>query len=381
MSDLLKNPKICGSCEAPGCKLKCACKLVFYCGAECQGKHWPVHKKNCTVWLAKKIRDTRKEHGKDGEALGQARWDAGYQLYGQGRYREAERCYLDARRILSEAQGEGGDSMRITLSLGDMYCDTGRYEEALIEGRENLRISHNIKGERSLEAVNALGLIGKCLFHLGKHKEALAKVEEAHSIFKDLARKDYSDLDAILTVKGNCYNQLGRLDEARATFEEALRIVRVHCGEDSTQVAAALGNLGNIFYQMDMLDKARANYEEALGIMRRVRGERHPSVAAAFKSIGRVLSKQGQLDEALKMLSKALKIERRVLGEDHQEVARSLRFIGDLYRDQGKHDEALESLSESVRIYNKLGITGEPYQETVTRLALMRVLINARPKP
>ena len=51
MSDLLKNPKLCGACDKPGCKLKCACKLVFYCGAECQRKDWKQlrHKRVCNT--------------------------------------------------------------------------------------------------------------------------------------------------------------------------------------------------------------------------------------------------------------------------------------------------------------------------------------------
>ena len=107
MADLLENPKICGACNKAGCELKCACKLVFYCGAECQGKHWPAHKKVCTVSLAKKIRHARREHGKDDVALGQARLDAAEELRMQGRYKDAERCYLDARRICAEVLGGG----------------------------------------------------------------------------------------------------------------------------------------------------------------------------------------------------------------------------------------------------------------------------------
>src|SRR6056300_1585300 len=102
MSHLLKNPKLCGACNTPGCKLKCACKLVFYCGPECQGKHWPTHKKGCTVALAKKIREAKREHGNADMTVARARVDAGEELRSQGRYRDAERCYVEARRITLE---------------------------------------------------------------------------------------------------------------------------------------------------------------------------------------------------------------------------------------------------------------------------------------
>ena len=62
MSELLANPKICGACNKPGCSLKCACKLVFYCGEECQRAHWPTHKKDCRLALAKKVKDAKREH-------------------------------------------------------------------------------------------------------------------------------------------------------------------------------------------------------------------------------------------------------------------------------------------------------------------------------
>jgi tetratricopeptide (TPR) repeat protein len=359
MSDLLKNPKLCGSCNTPGCKLKCACKLVFYCGAECQGKHWPAHKKECTVWLAKKIRDTRKEHGKDGAEMALARYDAAQELRGQGRYREAERCYLDARRILSKVEGEDSYNVgAICERLGDMYGEMGRYEEAKKEFQEDLRIMRIAKGERSEEAAEALRCIGVTLSGQGKHEgEALARLEEAHSILKETVGPEHRKVVGVLSSKGICYFRMGRLEEARAAHEEALRIDRIAYGDDSDEVATSLQNLGNVFCEMGMLKEARANYEEALRISRRVHGERHPSVASAFQSIAHVLSQQGQNDEALKMHSKALKIQRRVLGEDHEDAAASLLHTGNVYHKQGKHDEALELYEEALAVYTRaLGI-------------------------
>ena len=89
MSELLANPKICGACNKPGCSLKCACKLVFYCGEECQRAHWPTHKKKCRLALAKKVKDAKRKHGRDNEAVAMARLEVGVAHEQQGRYREA----------------------------------------------------------------------------------------------------------------------------------------------------------------------------------------------------------------------------------------------------------------------------------------------------
>jgi len=52
VSNLLKNPKICGHRNKPGCKLKCTGELVFYCGKKRQHCDWPRHMRQCTVALA-----------------------------------------------------------------------------------------------------------------------------------------------------------------------------------------------------------------------------------------------------------------------------------------------------------------------------------------
>src|SRR6056300_789433 len=131
MSELLANPKICGACSKPGCSLKCPCKLVFYCGEECQRAHWPTHKKDCRLAHAKKVKDAKREHGRDDEAVAKARQDAGIAHQNQGRFREAEQCYLEARRIDMEIHGEGNPvSALISCMLGDLYCSMGRYDES-----------------------------------------------------------------------------------------------------------------------------------------------------------------------------------------------------------------------------------------------------------
>lgn len=47
-SDIVQ--KICGSCNKENAKSKCGrCQSIYYCNAECQKRHWPVHKVGCQV--------------------------------------------------------------------------------------------------------------------------------------------------------------------------------------------------------------------------------------------------------------------------------------------------------------------------------------------
>jgi tetratricopeptide (TPR) repeat protein len=395
ISRLLKDNKNCGSCSKAGCELRCSCNRVFYCGAECQGKHWPTHKKVCTVALAKKIRKARREHGKDGAEVAVAQFEAGCALQLQGRYKDAERCYLDGRRIIVEVQeeddlavgdaspllgreldGEGsvlvGD---ISRALGTMYLEMSRYEEALAELSRSLRIFRSTEGERSQKAVDALREIGEALLGQGKHEEALARVEEAQSILKEAFGPEHSSLAGVLRSKGNCYFSMDR-PEANAAYEEALRIGRASYGDDSDEVAASLASLAHLFAQKctsELFGKARTYAEEALRIYLRKHGKRHPSVANQFFTIARILKRQCQLDEALKVHKKALKIRRRVLGEDHQDVALSLEGMGAVFHWLLQWDDALEMYEKALAVYTRaFGSDSRSHVDVLYNMAVMK---------
>jgi len=103
------SSKLCEHCKKPGCTRKCACKLVFYCGEECQKADRPRHKTDCRKALAK-VEDAKKKHGMDhgmhhiSHLLGYGPSDteveiarvfqAGSTHEQQGRYREAEPYFL-----------------------------------------------------------------------------------------------------------------------------------------------------------------------------------------------------------------------------------------------------------------------------------------------
>jgi len=45
--EMKKTIYICGLCLENGNKLCARCNDIYYCGKECQVKHWPEHKKTC----------------------------------------------------------------------------------------------------------------------------------------------------------------------------------------------------------------------------------------------------------------------------------------------------------------------------------------------
>jgi len=221
MEDLLESPKICGIRSMPSCKLKCACKFVFYCGAERQGKDWPRHKKKCVKSHTREIKEAREEHGKDHAAVGLAALDERNNHRRQGRCLEAERCFVDALRLCAEVGGEECEGIGDTsLFLGEMYCKIiGRYAEALPELHKGLQIYFSIKGERSQDAGRALMCIGDTLREIGKQSRRLrdsVEEEEEHSVLRETVGDDHFRVAGVQTYMGDVFFETGRLDEARS---------------------------------------------------------------------------------------------------------------------------------------------------------------------
>jgi len=361
MSQHLANPKLCAGCKKANCELKCACNVVFYCGHECQSADWASHQGECRWWLSMKVKAKKKKHGKDHEAVAMARIEAGEAHELQGRYQDAEQCYMEARRVFEGTRGPLGQgnpaSAMIFRALGCVYQRMGQYDKAMSLLQESLLLYRSTEGERSNIVGKILRDISGVLHDQEKDEEALEVLEEAHTILTEAVGTDQPTIAMVLSCKGKCLYSLGRLDEAQAMLEEAVRIDRMAWGGSSVTVAASLANLGLICRDSGKLDEAMAKFEEALEIERRLRGDKHPLVATAFKCIADLLSKRGQHDEALEMLRKGLKITIRTWGKEHSNVAMDLFCIGLIHARQGTHEEAVKVFSRAMEVCTRaLGI-------------------------
>ena len=58
MSDLISEPPKCENCGEGACKRCSSCQTSWYCGRECQVKHWSKHKENCKL-IAKTMKDVK----------------------------------------------------------------------------------------------------------------------------------------------------------------------------------------------------------------------------------------------------------------------------------------------------------------------------------
>jgi tetratricopeptide (TPR) repeat protein len=137
------------------------------------------------------------------------------------------------RLTVRAAAGSSTRAGRLT-SLSNWLSDLGRREEALAAIEEAVTIRRELARARPDAFLPdlAMSLNNQSVFlsELGRREEALAAIEEAVAAYRELARTRpdafLPDLAMSLNNQSGCLSELGRREEALAAIEEAVTIRR-----------------------------------------------------------------------------------------------------------------------------------------------------------
>jgi tetratricopeptide (TPR) repeat protein len=166
--------------------------------------------------------------------------------------------------------------------------------------------------------------LGRALSALGGKEEALAPVQEAVIICRQLAK---SNPQTVLPCLAGSLNNLGEALSAIGHREEAL---------------AAAQESADIYCQL-----AESNPQAYL-----------PNLAASFNNLGLRLSALGQWKPALAATQKAVSIRRQLAKSNPQiflpYLARSLNNLGSTFSESGQREEALAPVQEALAICRQL---------------------------
>lgn len=170
-----------------------------------------------------------------------------------------------------------GLSHNIHNNLGLAYDRIGKYEEAIKELNEALRLNPGY-----IEVHNNLGVTYD---RRGMHEEAVNELKVALKL-----NPDYTEAHCNL---GNIYASSGKFEEAAGELLEALRI--------NPDFAMAHNNLGNIYALQKRNEEAIQEFKEALRI--------NPDYASAHNNLGNVYAETGMLEDALREFQEALRLD------------------------------------------------------------------------
>ena len=263
--------------------------------------------------------------------------------------------------------------------------DLGRREEALAAIEEAVTIRRQLAQARPAVFLPDLaGSLSNRSIHLGdlgRREEALAAIEEAAGIYRQLAQDRPAaflpglamdddgflpDLAMSLNNQSGRLGDLGRREEALATIEEAVTIYR-QLAQDRPDaflpdLAGSLNNQSNHLGDLGRPEEALATIEEAARIYRQLAQDRPaaflPGLAGSLNNQSNRLGDLGRREEALAAIEEAVTI-RRQLAQDRPDVflpglAGALNGQSSRLGDLGRPEEALATIEEAARIYRQL---------------------------
>jgi tetratricopeptide (TPR) repeat protein len=201
-----------------------------------------------------------------------------------------------------------GLSHNIHNNLGLAYDRIGKYEEAIRELKEALRLNPYY-----IEVHNNLGVTYD---RMGRHEEAVNELKEALKL-----NPDYTEAHCNL---GNIYARSGRYEEAAGELQEALRI--------NPELAIAHNNLGNIYALQKRNEEAIQEFKEALRI--------NPDYAPAHNNLGNAYAEAGRHEDAIREFQEALLLD--------PEFPEAYLGMGLVYYAQNSFERAAQAMIRAV---------------------------------
>ncbi|MFF3087638.1 tetratricopeptide repeat protein [Streptomyces nojiriensis] len=205
---------------------------------------------------------------------------------------------------------------------------------------------------------------------LGRHAEALAAIDEAVKMLRELSQQQPGAFLPVLATSLNnrsaCLGALGRHEEALAANNEAVEIRRElsqqQPGAFLSNLAAGLNNRSADLGALGRHEEALAAIDEAVKILRELAGQRPdaflPDLALSLNTQSVDLGELGRHEEGLAAINEAVDI-RRQLAEQRPDaflpdLAMSLNNLSAHLGELGRYEEGLAAINEAVEIRREL---------------------------
>ncbi|MHA2001214.1 MAG: tetratricopeptide repeat protein [Promethearchaeota archaeon] len=262
----------------------------------------------------------------------------------------------------------------ILVTLGNLYADLNRFEEAEPAYVEALEIYRTLAGKNpetyNVNVATTQNNLGILYMNLKRFEEAESAYIEALKIRKELAGKNPEayNVDVAMTQNnlGILYRQVGRYEEAESAYTEALEIRKELAGKNpedyNADVAMTQNNLGALYWVLKRFEEAEPAYVEALEIYRALAGKNpetyNADVATTQNNLGILFKNLKRFEEAESASTETLEIYRALAGKNPEaynaSVANTQIILGILYLELKRFEEAETTNIEAMEIYRAL---------------------------
>ncbi len=172
--------------------------------------------------------------------------------------------------------------------------------------------------------ITVLNTLGKLYKDQGRYNEAEALLEKSLDIAKNLLDNNHRAIAAYKNNLASLYNVQGKYRQAEVLFMESLDILKKMFGEHHPDVASVLNSLGNVYRSQENYNKAESFFKQALEIRKNFLSENHPEYAVSLNDLGLLYTEQVRYTDAERLLLKALEIKEKSVGKKHLDYAMTL---------------------------------------------------------
>ena len=278
-------------------------------------------------------------------------------VYGQlGRYQEAAQHFQRALRLSREAGDQPGE-LRALMNLSRIYLRMGAYRDAAASCEQGLDLSR-ATGNRIREA-RALVILGQIAIRQGRYQEAAAGLGQATEAIR--AAGDFTFLTVSLTNLGEVEVRQGHYRQARMHLQEARTTARQICHAMAEGEVTAL--LGFADLREGRHQQASQQLQQALAAFR------NASVSAAEAYVlcwlGELDLRLGRPARAADRYQQALTIYRQITDSCGEAEARN--GLGEAALAQGALSDARAHHQAALAIADKIA---SPEQQARAREGL-----------
>lgn len=251
----------------------------------------------------------------------------------------------------------------ILYSLGETYCDLGKYKKALDIYQQSLQ--KRILDKAYLKVSNTYEAIGEVYFLQGDYVKSI----ENHTNSLRL-REVFSGPNTIAI----CYNNIGANYFRLGEVEKALEYFKLAIAEKEKlgnfiSLAKGWYNIGAIFYANENLDSAQFYFEKSLDVLRQnistpLQSDIARDLSRSYDALAVVCRHKEQYNQALGYYAEALEIKEQI--GDQFGIAALLSHEAVLYAEMGLLDQAEAKGLESVKVAKEIGAKFELSQAYLT---------------
>ena len=262
-------------------------------------------------------------------------------LYGQGRYAEAEP--VDRRALELREANLPPTHPTIATSLNDLALDLtlqGRYAEAEPLHRRDLELCEATLPPTHPSIATILNNLASNLDSQGRYTEA----EPLHRRDLELCEANLPPIHpAIATSLNNLASNLdsqGRYAEAEPLHRRALKLREANLPPNHPDIATSLNNLANNLGSQGRYAEAEPLHRRDLELCEANLPPNHPDIATSLNNLANNLGSQGRYAEAEPLHRRDLELCEANLPPNHPDIATSLNNLANNLGSQGRYAEA-----------------------------------------